>query len=96
MLPNGAIMVVGQVLMNGDGSVAAANGSTIFKSASGSVTGPWTTITAPVPVPGAYDNYCPNYSSPLLSVSNGASVLEMASRVQTSHCLRYFGRGSGN
>ncbi|WP_010164907.1 hypothetical protein [Sphingomonas sp. PAMC 26617] len=96
VMPNGAIMVVGQVLMNGDGSVAAANGSIIFKSASGSVTGPWTTITAPVSVPGAYDNYCPNYSSPLLSVSNGASVLEMASRVQTSHCLMYFGRGSAN
>jgi len=96
VMPNGAIMVVGQVLMNGDGSVAAANGSTIFKSASGSVTGPWTTITAPVFVPGAYDNYCPNYSSPLLSVSNGASVLELASRVQTSHCLMYFGRGSAN
>lgn len=96
VLPNGGILVVGQVLMNGNGSVATANGATVFKSASGSPAGPWTTIAAPVSVPGAYDNYCPNYSSPLLPVANGNSVLEFASRVQSSHCIMYYGRGPVN
>lgn len=96
VLPNGAILVVGQVLMNSNGSVAAANGTTLFKSANGSPAGPWTTIAAPVGVPGAYDNYCPNYSSPLLPVSNGSSVLQFASRVQSSRCIMYYGRGPAN
>lgn len=96
VLANGALLVIGQVLMNGNNTTAAGNGTTIFKSASGNPAGPWTTIAAPVAVPGAYNHPCPNYSSPLLSLSNGNVVLEFAGRLEGSSCIMYFGRGASN
>ncbi len=93
VLPDGTILLVGQVLLNADGSTAAGNGETLFKNKSGLPTGAWSTIPAPVPVPGAYNNYCPNYSSPLLSLHDGARVLEFADLVDGNNCLMEFGTG---
>lgn len=95
LLPNGTILLVGQVLHNANGSIASGNGTTIFKSANGNPAGPWTTINAPVGVPGAYDNYCPNYSSPLLALSN-SSVLQFASRWEGDRCIMFYNRGPTN
>ena len=96
VLSSGSLLVIGQILMNADNTIAAGNGTTIFKSASGDPTGPWTTITAPVGVPGARNHPCPNYSSPLLSLSGGAMVLEFAGRLESNNCIMYFGRGPTN
>ncbi|HEX3811463.1 MAG TPA: exo-alpha-sialidase, partial [Mycobacteriales bacterium] len=70
---HGEIILVGQVLQNADGSVAAGNGATIMLRSPG---GRWTTQPAPVSVPDARDNYCPNYSSALLPTLSG--LLEIA------------------
>jgi hypothetical protein len=77
--PNGVILVVGQVLHNADGSVAQQNGKVLFMNALLDGSGPWTPIPAPVEVPISYDNPCPNYSSALMPVQNGAALLEFAS-----------------
>ncbi len=92
VLPDGSILVIGQVLLNGDGSVAAGNGSTIFKH-SGDPGQDWYAIGAPVSVPGAYDNYCPNYASPLLSLNGGSSVLEFADRGSNGDCYMFYNTG---
>ena len=93
VLPDGTILLSGQVLTNADGTTAAANGTLLFKNLWGNPAAPWSTIAAPVPVPGAYDNYCPNYSSPLLSLHGGTRVLEFGSDVSNGQCLMYYGIG---
>ncbi len=93
VLPDGTILLVGQVLMNADGSMAAGNGATLFKNTSGVPTGAWLPIPAPVPVPGAFDNYCPNYSSPLLGLDNGARVLEFADHLEGNACIMDYASG---
>jgi hypothetical protein len=76
---NGVLLVVGQVLHNADGSVAAQNGTVIFENALLDGSGPWRPLTAPVEVSNSYDNFCPNYSSALLPTQDGAGLLEFAS-----------------
>lgn len=93
VLPDGTILLGGQVLANADGTKAAANGTLLFKNLWGYPTAPWSTIAAPVPVPDAYDNYCPNYSSPLLPLRGGTSVLEFASDYSNGQCLMQYGTG---
>ena len=96
VLPNGTILLVGQVLLNSDGSTASGNGDTLFVNSSGTPAGAWSTITAPVSVPGAYSDPCPNYSSPLLPSTDGSSVLEFASNYSGSTCLMYYNSGPTN
>lgn len=74
---DGALLLVGQVLQDSTGATAPGNGATIMLNTNGGA-GPWTTAPAPVSVPGAYDNYCPNYSSTLLPTSGDGSLLEIA------------------
>ncbi len=74
---DGQLFLVGQILHNPDGSVAADNGSAVMVSDHGPA-GPWTVIPAPVSVPSPYNNYCPNYSSTLLPMRGGTRLLEIA------------------
>jgi len=92
--PNGTILVTGQMLYESNGSVSSGNGKTIFVNHSADGSGTWTTMTAPVAVPTAYDNYCPNYSSPLLPSTDGTSVLEFASDYVGSTCVMYYASGT--
>ncbi|TCO19174.1 hypothetical protein EV652_114154 [Kribbella steppae] len=88
--PNGNLLVVGQILQNPDGSVAAGNGRTLFvKSGNGT----WRTIPAPVAVTNPYNNYCPNYSSPLLVSPDSKRVLELASDYDAGVCKTYYATG---
>lgn len=87
---NGTILLIGQVMFDSSGSVSSGNGITIFTNHSADGSGPWSTMPAPVQVPTAYDNYCPNYSSPLLPSVDGQSVLEFASDYSGSTCLMYY------
>jgi len=77
------------VLYANDGTVSPENGKLIFTNASPHAGGPWSTTTAPVEVPAAYDNYCPNYSSALMPTAHG--LLELASDYDAAHiCTSFF------
>lgn len=94
---NGAILLIGQVLYESNGSVSPYNGQVIFVNLTSDGSGPWYTIQAPVKIPNAYDNYCPNYSSSLLPATNGSSILELASAYAADGvCLTYYGSESWN
>ncbi|MDT0341514.1 sialidase family protein [Streptomyces litchfieldiae] len=74
---NGRILLIGQMLLNRDGTPAADNGRTILVNTENG-TGPWYDIEAPVAVDNPVPNYCPNYSSPLLPSADGRRVLQIA------------------
>lgn len=76
--PNGMLIAVGQVLYNPNGTVAKGNGQVLFANVRLDGSGPWFSMQAPVPVPFAFDNPCPNYSSSLLPVGDGKMLLEVA------------------
>ncbi len=83
------VLLSGQVLYSADGTVSPSNGQLLLTSTLVDGSGPWHTTPAPVKVPGAYDNYCPNYSSALLPVADG--LLELASDYDEAHmCTSYF------
>ncbi len=90
---SGTILVIGQVMLNSSGTVSSGNGVTIFTNHSPDGSGPWSTMPAPVHIPDAYDNYCPNYSSPMLPSTDGASVLEFASDYVGTTCTMFYATG---
>ena len=92
---NGKLLLIGQVLYESNGAVSSYNGQLVFVNSAADGSGPWSTIAAPVLVPTAYDNYCPNYSSALLPSVDGSSLLELASYYNSAGvCLTYYGTGS--
>lgn len=93
---NGTILLVGQVMYEPNGSVSPSNGRVLFVNSNVDGAGSWTTINAPVQVPTAYDNYCPNYSSALLPAADGSSILELASDYLNGGCITYFATGAWN
>ena len=77
---NGAILVIGQVFFESNGAVSSQNGEVILENlSSDGNSGIWAPISAPVQVPTAYDNFCPNYSSAILPATDGSSILELTS-----------------
>lgn len=92
-LQNGTILVTAQRMYDSNGQVSSGNGVTILTNHSADGSGTWSTMPAPVKVPTAYSNYCPNYSSPLLPSSDGTSVLEFASDYAGTTCTMYFASG---
>jgi hypothetical protein len=90
--PDGKIYLVGQILYNANGTVAAGNGRTIFVNDQNGA-GAWSSIDAPVQVPNPYDNFCPNYSSALLVTPDGNSILQIATDYDGSVCKPYFASG---
>ena len=84
-------------MFESNGQVSPSNGKVLFVNTNVDGAGNWYTITAPVQVPNAYDNYCPNYSSALLPAANGSNLLELASAYSSSNvCLTYFGSETWN
>lgn len=87
------VLLVGQLLAEPDGQPAAGNGSTLMVNED-SGNGPWREIAAPVQVPDAYNNYCPNYSSTLVPTNDGQNVLEIATDYDDADvCRAYFASG---
>ncbi|MGV9987117.1 sialidase family protein [Streptomyces olivaceus] len=84
--PDGRLLLIGQRLLNRDGTVAADSGRTILASTEGG-SGPWYEIEAPVTVPAPEVNPCQNYSSPLLPSADGRSVWRSAPTT-TARCAR--------
>ncbi|MCP1372642.1 RICIN domain-containing protein [Dyella lutea] len=93
---NGAILLVGQVMVESNGNVSPSNGKVLFVNTNTDGTGNWYTIAAPVQVPTAYDNYCPNYSSALLPAEDGSNILELASDYLNGGCITYFASEAWN
>lgn len=93
-LTNGMLLLVGQVLYESNGAISSHNGQLVFVNSAVDGSGPWSTVTAPVLVPTAYDNYCPNYSSALLPSADGSALLELASYYNSGGvCLTYYSTG---
>ncbi|MDR5759077.1 sialidase family protein [Caballeronia sp. LZ035] len=89
---NGALLAVGQMLYEADGTVSPSNGRVLFVNTSADGAGVWTVKPAPVPVPNAYSNPCPNYADTLLPSADGAELLELAADFNGSMgCQTYYG-----
>jgi hypothetical protein len=88
----GRFFLIGQLLHAGGGEVAPSSGTVLLANTEDGHA-PWFPIAAPVPVPDAYDNFCPNYSSALVPLDGGAAVLELASRWVDGRCRTFFARG---
>ena len=88
----GVMLVTGQLVIKGDGSVDPVNnGRVLFSSREPEGWGTWTMVQAPIDVPRSYDNYCPNYSSALLPVESARGLLELASDYDAvGTCRTYF------
>lgn len=91
---NGRLLAVGQMLYNGDGTVAAeGNGSTVFVNGAAPESR-WQQAPAPVRITEPYDNYCPNYSSSLLPMPETGELLELATGYDEGGvCTTYFAVG---
>lgn len=90
---NGKLLLIGQILQNANGSVAADNGRTVLVNTEGAA-GNWYEIPSPVAVNNPYNNYCPNYSSPVVPSSDGSRVLQLASDYDGGVCKTYYATGS--
>jgi len=87
----GRFFLIGQQVFVGSAETNATGAIILANTEDGYA--PWYPVPAPVPVLDAYDNFCPNYSSPLLPLDNGTAVLELASRWDGNRCRTYFARG---
>ncbi|GAB2916858.1 sialidase family protein [Streptomyces mayteni] len=87
--PNGRIVLVGQMLLNRDGTTAAGNGRTVLVNAANGE-GPWEAVASPVTVPAPYVNFCPNYSSPLLPSADGRRLFQIATDWDGDVCKPYY------
>ncbi|HEX4808400.1 MAG TPA: sialidase family protein [Bryobacteraceae bacterium] len=86
-----SLLVVGQMLYERSGTVSPKNGQVLFINHSSDGSGPWRTMPAPVKVPDARNDPCPNYSSVLLPVRGGSALLEIASDFNNFQtCVAYY------
>lgn len=89
---DGALVLSGQILFDAANRPAAGNGATLFVNHLGGH-GPWTSTPAPVAVADPTDNFCPNYSSPVIDVSGQGDLLELASTWEGPTCVTRWGTG---
>jgi hypothetical protein len=87
--PAGTILLIGEMVVNADGSLAADNGHAILTNTDlGS--GPWSEIPSPVAVAGVNTTSCKNFSPSLLPSADGSAVLELATDLDGSVCRTYY------
>ncbi|MQA08240.1 MAG: exo-alpha-sialidase [Pseudonocardiaceae bacterium] len=91
--PNGVrIASVGEIYANLDGTPAPKNGQTLLINDNFGA-GEWYEWPAPVKVPNPENEACANYSSVLLPVDNGQSILEIAAGFdEDGTCKSYFAK----
>jgi hypothetical protein len=89
---DGKLLLVGQQLLNRDGTPAANSGRTILTNTRNG-SGPWAEMEAPVRVAAPTATYCPNYSSPLLPSEDGRSVLQIATDWENDVCRPFVATG---
>jgi hypothetical protein len=90
---NGKIALIGQIYHRFDGVPSPYNGRTVLVNAEGGH-GFWYEVPAPVAVNDPYNNFCPNYSSPLLPSVDGTQVLGVATDYDGGACKASFDTGS--
>jgi hypothetical protein len=89
--PDGTILLISEMVVNADGSIAPENGRAILANgASGN--GPWYEIPAPIAVTGVNNTGCKNFSPSLLPSPDGGSVLEVATDLDAGVCKTYYAR----
>lgn len=76
--PHGRVILMGQMLMTAGGKVDAGNGKTVFISENGGKDG-WYEAPAPVPVPGAHDDFCQNFHPAGVASLDGKALIGFAS-----------------
>lgn len=88
--PDGTILLISEMVVNADGSIAPENGRVIL--ANGDLgNGPWYEIPAPIAVAGVNNTNCKNFSPTLLPSADGSSVLELATDTDDGRvCKTYY------
>jgi len=86
----GALIVVGQILLDSNGNITSGNGGTLLANTNSDGSGSFYSITSPVNVPDANASVCPNYSSPLLQSSDGYYLLGLATDNSNGKCVAYY------
>ncbi|TDD17152.1 exo-alpha-sialidase [Kribbella turkmenica] len=91
--PQGALLLIGQLLRNADGSLADGNGKTVLVNRDRN--GPWREIPAAVEV-NAFGHSCPNYSSSLVPLTGGREFVQLSPDLTEGKlpCRSSFGTGS--
>lgn len=90
--PTGSILLVSEMLVNGDGRHAPGNGKTILVNDNDGA-GPWREIPAPVEVPDPNNEACRNFSPTLLASADGTSVLHIATDTVDGVCKAFYATG---
>ncbi|MFD2397457.1 sialidase family protein [Prauserella oleivorans] len=86
------LLMVGQIYVDARGEPLPGNGRTLLAN-DHLGEGPWYEVPAPVQVDAPYDHPCPNYSSTLLPVDDGESVLQVAADRVGGSCRAFFATG---
>ncbi|MCP3731897.1 glycoside hydrolase [Sphingomonas sp. MG17] len=92
----GPLLWIGKNLYLQEGTVSQANGLILFKSASGSPSGPWDSMNAPVQLTNTLASNCEGFSPALQWVPNGSggkNLVHMTMKYNstTAVCDMYFG-----
>ena len=95
---NGAILVIGQVYLESDNSVSSQGRGVILENlSSDGNSGIWIPISAPVQNSSTNDLSCFNYSSALLPATDGSSILELTTALDSSgNCSGYYASETWN
>ncbi|HEY3753378.1 MAG TPA: exo-alpha-sialidase, partial [Pseudonocardiaceae bacterium] len=87
--PNGTILLIAEMVVNADGSIAPENGRAVL--ANGSLgKGSWYEIPAPIAVTGVNNTGCKNFSPALLPSPDGRSLLEVDNDLAGKVCETYY------
>ncbi len=92
----GQLVLQGQILVR-NGQVQSGNGQTVLINAAGDDTGDWVAFTGATAIAmpsGTAGNYCQNYSTSLLALDGGQTLLSLASDFAGTTCKTWFNRSA--
>lgn len=87
--PAGTILLVSEMIVNADGSIAPENGAAVLTNTNRG-SGPWSEIPAPLTMTGVNNTNCKNFSPAILPSRDGATLLEMATDLDGPTCRTYY------
>jgi hypothetical protein len=90
--PQGTILMISEMLVNNDGSVAPGNGGTILANDHLGA-GSWYEIPAPIRLSGVDNTGCKNFSPSILPSRDGHSVLEVDTDLAGPTCQTFYATG---
>lgn len=91
-VPGRGMVLSGQLLVRSNGRFAAGNGRTLLMKPF-EPNAKWREVPAPVSVPGARNDFCPNFSNSVLPSKDGRSALQISSDYDGPVCRPYFRSG---